>query len=98
MLRERGLRVRCVSMPSWELFDAQPREYRDAVLPPGVATRLAVEAGVPQGWERYVGGRGAVLGVDRYGASAPGDEVMRRYGFNAGEVCRRALALLEALP
>jgi transketolase len=98
MLRERGLRVRCVSMPSWELFDAQPREYRDAVLPPGVATRLAVEAGVPQGWERYVGGRGAVLGVDRYGASAPGDEVMRRYGFNAGEVCRCALALLEAQP
>jgi transketolase len=53
---------------------------------------------VPQGWERYVGGRGAVLGVDRYGASAPGDEVMRRYGFNAGEVCRCALALLEAQP
>jgi transketolase len=97
-LRERGLRVRCVSMPSWELFDAQPRDYRDAVLPPGVAARLAVEAGVPQGWERYVGDRGAVLGVDRYGASAPGDEVMRRYGFTAEEVCRRALALLGRQP
>ena len=96
MLRERGLRVRCVSMPSWELFDAQPADYRDSVLPPDVPLRLAVEAGVPQGWERYVGDRGAVLGVDRYGASAPGGEVMERYGFTAAEVCRRALALLEA--
>jgi transketolase len=95
-LRERGLRVRCVSMPSWELFDAQPREYRDSVLPPDVPLRLAVEAGVPQGWERYVGSRGAVLGIDRYGASAPGDEVMQRYGFTADEVCRRAMALLDA--
>lgn len=98
LLRERGLRVRCVSMPSWELFDAQPRAYRDSVLPPDVTARLAVEAGVPQGWERYVGDRGAVLGVDRYGASAPGDEVMARYGFTAAEVCRRALALLEPRP
>jgi transketolase len=97
-LRERGLRVRCVSMPSWELFEAQPRDYRDGVLPPDATARLAVEAGVPQGWERYVGDRGAVLGVDRYGASAPGDEVMERYGFTADEVCRRALALLEGQP
>jgi transketolase len=94
-LRERGLRVRCVSMPSWELFDAQPQDYRDSVLPPDVPLRLAVEAGVPQGWERYVGSRGSVLGIDRYGASAPGDEVMQRYGFTSDEVCRRALALLE---
>jgi len=94
-LRERGLRVRCVSMPSWELFDAQPQDYRDSVLPPGVDARLAVEAGVSQGWERYVGDRGGVLGVDRYGASAPGDEVMARYGFTVDEVCRRALALLD---
>jgi transketolase len=95
-LRERGLRVRCVSMPSWELFDAQPQDYCDSVLPPDVPLRLAVEAGVPQGWERYVGSRGAVLGIDRYGASAPGDEVMQRYGFTADEVCRRAMALLDA--
>jgi transketolase len=94
-LRGRGLRVRCVSMPSWELFDAQPQAYRDSVLPPDVPLRLAVEAGVPQGWERYVGSRGSVLGIDRYGASAPGDEVMQRYGFTPDEVCRRALALLE---
>lgn len=96
MLRGRGVRVRCVSMPSWELFDAQPAAYRESVLPQDVPARLAVEAGVTQGWERYVGERGGVLGVDRYGASAPGDEVMQRYGFTAAEVCRRALALLEA--
>jgi transketolase len=94
-LRGQGHRVRCVSMPSWELFELQPQSYRDGVLPPTVRARLAVEAGVPQGWERYVGDRGAVLGVDRYGASAPGDEVMARYGFTVDEVCRRALALLD---
>jgi transketolase len=97
-LRAQGHRVRCVSMPSWELFDLQPQAYRDQVLLPGVRARLAVEAGVPQGWERYVGDRGAVLGVDRYGASAPGDEVMARYGFTVDEVCRRALALLDQQP
>jgi transketolase len=98
VLRERGLRVRCVSMPSWELFDAQPAEYRDSVLPPDAPFRLAVEAGIAQGWSRYTGDRGAMLGIDGYGASASGDEVMKRYGFNAGEVCRCALALLEAQP
>lgn len=96
VLRERGLRVRCVSMPSWELFDAQPREYRDSVLPPGAPLRLAVEAGIAQGWSRYTGDRGAMLGIDGYGASAPGDEVMARYGFTVDQVCQRALALLEA--
>jgi transketolase len=97
-LRERGLRVRCVSMPSWELFDAQPAEYRDSVLPPDAPFRLAVEAGIAQGWSRYTGDRGAMLGVDGYGASAPGDEVMKHYGFTVDEVCRRALALLEPRP
>jgi transketolase len=98
VLRERGLRVRCVSMPSWELFDAQPAEYRDSVLPPDAPFRLAVEAGIAQGWSRYTGDRGAMLGIDGYGASAPGDEVMKRYGFTVDEVCRRALALLEPRP
>jgi len=88
--------VRCVSMPSWELFDAQPREYRDAVLPPAIAARLAVEAGSTQGWHRYVGDRGDVLGVDRFGASAPGDVLLREYGFTVENVCRRALALRGA--
>jgi transketolase len=95
-LLEKRLRVRVVSMPSWELFDAQPREYRDTVLPPEVGARLAVEAGVSQGWHRYVGSRGDVLAVDRFGASAPGEIVMREYGLTVDNVCRRALALVEA--
>jgi transketolase len=97
-LLEKGLRVRIVSMPSWELFEAQPREYRDAVLPHAVGARLAVEAGVSQGWHRYVGSHGDVLGVDRFGASGPGEIVMREYGFTVENVCRRAVALRETSP
>jgi transketolase len=87
-----GVHVRCVSMPSWELFDAQGD--RDAVLPPVVRARLAVEAGTAQGWHRYVGDAGDVLCVERFGASAPGPVVMREYGFTVDEVCTRARALL----
>ena len=94
ILQERNVVARVVSMPSWDLFDAQPQSYRDQVLLPAVRARLAVEAGASQGWHRYVGDRGDVLGVDRYGASAPGDVVMREYGFTADNVCERAMALL----
>ena len=94
LLLEKKIQTRIVSMPSWELFDSQSREYRDSVLPPAVAARLAVEAGVLQGWHRYVGDLGDVLAVDRFGASAPGEVVMREYGFTAENVCARALALL----
>ena len=87
--------VRVVSMPSWDLFNAQPAEYRRAVLPPTVKARLAVEAAASQGWYRYVGDAGDVLGVDRFGASAPGDVVMREYGFTVDNVCARARALLS---
>jgi transketolase len=93
-LLEDKIPVRIVSMPSWELFDAQPLEYRNAVLPPAVGARLAVEAGVSQGWHRYVGSRGDVLAVDRFGASAPGELVMREYGFTVDTVCAWAKALL----
>jgi transketolase len=93
-LQGEGVAARVVSMPSWELFDQQPRDYRDSVLPPSVAARLAVEAGSPQGWHRYVGDRGDVLGVDRFGASAPGSEMLERYGFTVDNVCVRARALL----
>lgn len=82
-------------MPSWELFDAQPGEYRDRVLPPTVRARLAVEAGATQGWCRYVGDTGDVIGVDRFGASAPGDANLREYGFSVDNVCARARALLR---
>ncbi len=95
-LEARGIPTRLVSMPSWELFDAQDRVYRDSVLPPEIPARLSVEAGSTMGWRRYVGERGGVLGVDRFGASAPGEVVMLEYGFSVENVCERALALLEA--
>lgn len=94
-LEARGHRPRLVSMPCWELFEAQPREYREAVLPPSVSARLAVEAGVRLGWERFVGPAGDYLTVERFGASAPGPEVMRALGLTAAAVVERALALLS---
>ncbi len=95
MLEEKNIAVRLVSMPCWELFEAQSQDYRDSVLLPSVRARLAVEAGVTQGWHRYVGDQGYVIGVDRFGASAPGPVVMREYGFNVEHVCKQALALLQ---
>ena len=94
-LVEKGIYVRIVSMPSWELFDAQPQPYRDSVLPPSVRARLVVEAGATQGWCKYVGGEGDVIGVDRFGASAPGEVVMREYGFTVENVCKRAMELVN---
>lgn len=94
-LEEQNIAVRLVSMASWELFEAQSQEYRDSVLLPSVPARLAVEAGAPQGWHRYVGDSGDVLGVNHFGASAPGQVVMNKYGFNVENVCKLALALLE---
>lgn len=93
-LQEQGIAVRCVSMPSWDLFEALPQSERDAVLPPSVSARLAVELGVRQGWDRYIGVRGDVLGVERFGASAPADVLLREYGFTVDNVCARAKALL----
>ena len=93
-LQQQGVAVRCVSMPSWELFEALPQAERDAVLPPSVTARLAVELGVSQGWERYLGARGEMLGVERFGASAPAAVVLREYGFSVDNVCVRARALL----
>ncbi len=86
-----GLSVRVVSMPSWELFEAQPEDYRVGVLPPGVTT-LAVEAGVSLGWERYADD---AVAVDRFGASAPGARVLAEYGFTPEHVAARARALLD---
>jgi transketolase len=93
-LNGEGIAVRCVSMPSWELFDALSKTDRDAVLPPSVSARLAVEAGVAQGWRRYAGDAGDVLSVERFGASAPGEVLLREYGFSVDNVCARARALL----
>ncbi len=87
-LEGEGIPTRVVSMPSWELFDRQPREYRDAVLPPEIRARLSIEAGVSLGWKRYVGDDGDSIGLDRYGASAPGEIVLKELGFNVENVVR----------
>ncbi len=94
-LAEQGVRARVVNMPSWELFERQPPSYRDEVLPPEVTARLAIEAGVPQGWHRYVGDRGDVIGVERFGASAPYKVLWEKYGFTAENVTVRAMEVLE---
>jgi transketolase len=94
-LRKEGVNARVVSMPSWELFDAQPQSYRETVLPPTISKRLSVEASAPQGWHRYVGDGGAVMGIHRFGASAPGEIVMREYGFDVESVVERALGLIR---
>ena len=92
---ENGTAVRVVSMPCWELFEAQPQGYRDEVLPPDVKARLSVEAGVSFGWRRWVGSEGDGIAVDRYGASAPAPEVFEHLGFTVDNVVARAAALLE---
>ena len=94
-LTENRVNVRVVSMPSWELFEAQSRRYRNSVLPPSARARLAVKAGVTQGWHRYVGDQGDVIGVDRFGASAPGEIMMRQYGFTVDHVYERAMKLMD---
>ena len=94
-LAEQETKVRVVSMPCMELFEAQPEDYRDAVLPPGVTARLAVEPGATMSWWRWVGSDGEVLGLDRFGASAPGVTVLQELGFSAEGIFSRAQALLE---
>ncbi len=92
---ENGTNVRVVSMPCWELYEAQPADYRDEVLPPDVKARLSVEAGVALGWKQWVGDNGDSVSLERFGASAPGSEVLERLGFNVDNVVARATALLE---
>jgi transketolase len=93
-LTEKNIRARVVAMPSWELFDQQPQAYRETVLPNTVRARLAVEAALPLGWHRYVGDGGDIIGVERFGASAPGNVVMEKFGFTVNHVVERAAALL----
>jgi transketolase len=94
VLAGEGVRTRVVSMPSWELFERQDEGYRETVLPSAVRARVAVEAGVPVGWERYTGHGGAVVGLTRFGASAPGDEVMDKLGFNVDNIVATARGVL----
>jgi len=94
LLQERGVSARVVSMPSWELFDAQTEEYRRLVLPPEVPARVAIEAASPFGWERYVGLAGSVIAVNRFGASAPAGTVYEQLGLTASHVVEAAMKLL----
>ena len=94
-LTKDGIRSRVVSMPSWELFEAQPQAYRDTVLPPSIRARVSIEAASPFGWERYAGLEGAIIGVNHFGASAPGPVVMREFGFTPEHVVDTAKAVLK---
>ena len=93
-LSEQGIATRVVSMPSWDLFEKQPASYRDEVLPPAVTARLAIEAASPFGWERYVGPRGAVIGMNRFGASAPYKVLAEKFGFTPVNVVDQVKRLL----
>jgi transketolase len=93
-LQHDGVPTRVVSMPCTELFEEQPQDYRDEVVPPSIPARLAIEAGVRQGWDRYVGPNGDVICLDRFGASAPGDVALKNLGFNVENVVTRARELL----
>jgi transketolase len=89
-----GIRSRVVSMPSWELFEQQPQEYRDSVLPPGITRRISIEQASTFGWERYVGATGRMIGMRTFGASAPLKELQRKFGFEPGRVVEVANELV----
>jgi transketolase len=95
VLKKRGVAVRVVNLPSWELFERAGADYRRTVLPPEVKARLAIEAGVGMGWERYVGEGGAVVSIEHFGASAPGGVLMEKFGFTVDNVVQKALAMID---
>jgi transketolase len=97
LLSEEGVKARVVSMPCWERFEEQEAAYRESVLPPSVPARVSVEAGSIFGWERYVGDRGASVGIDRFGASAPGERIFRELGITPEAVRDRAKSVLAAI-
>jgi transketolase len=94
LLKDEGIHVRVISLPSLELFDKQPQSYKDSVILPHVKKRLAVEMAQPLGWERYVGDQGSVLGIQTFGASAPADKILKEYGFTPENVAARVKAIL----
>jgi len=98
VLAERGFGVRVISMPCWELFEMQTQEYRDDILPPRITARISIEAGIPGGWERYTGTEGKIIGISRYGFSAPGKIVYQKLGFHVDNVVMEALKLLKREP
>jgi transketolase len=94
-LKNQGVKARVVSMPSWDLFAAQDPSYRESVLPKKIKKRVAVEAASPLGWHRWTGDEGAIIGVERFGASAPGEEVLQHLGFTVANVVATALGVLN---
>lgn len=96
LLEQRSIAARVVSMPCWELFEQQDQVYRDSVLPPALTARVAIEAGTSFGWERYVGPDGIVVGIDRFGASAPGKELFQHYGLTAENIATVAMQVAAA--
>jgi transketolase len=95
LLAKRNVAARVVSMPSWELYERTTQRYKDSVLPPQVTARVAVEAGISMGWEHYVGSTGAVIGINRFGASAPGGVVLKKYGIKASAIVSKAMQILR---
>ena len=94
ILSKEGVKVRVVSLPSWELFDKQSHEYRESVLPSEIKARVAIEAGTPLGWEHYIGLDGAMIGMEGYGASAPIDVLYEKFGLTSGRAAQAARDLL----
>jgi len=96
-MRSEGIRARVVSMPSWELFEKQSEDYRNQVLPPDILARMSIEAGVTHGWHKYVGMDGESMGIDHFGASAPGEILLRNFGFTSENIVNKAKGLLEKI-
>ncbi len=94
LLSEQGVAARVVSLPSWELFDAQPGEYRDSVLPPEIRARVSIEAATPMGWKQYVGDQGVVIGIPHFGASAPAGVLYQEFGLTAQHMAEEASRLV----
>ncbi|MDY6881226.1 MAG: transketolase [Thermodesulfobacteriota bacterium] len=97
-LEEMGQNIRIVSMPSWELFEKQPEQYRNQVLPPEIRLRIAIEAGVTDGWCRYVGDKGVIVGIDHFGSSAPAKVLFEKFGITDHQVIERASVMLGLKP
>jgi transketolase len=95
ILADKGIAARVVNMPSWEIFEEKSTAFKKRILPPAIKHRIAVEAGISMGWERYVGPTGKVIGIDGFGASAPGGTVLEKYGFTAKNIVETALRMLK---
>jgi len=94
-LSENAVNARVVNMPSMELFEKQPSEYKEKILPSGKIPRLIIEAGIPMGWDRYTGKKGSIIGMTRFGASAPGGTLMKKFGFTSDNIVHKAMELVD---